>query len=121
MQAQELRARTKKFALDIVRLVESLPRTRVASILGVQLLRSGTSVGANYRAACRGRTPAEFVSKIGIVIEEADESLYWLELLAESGAVKPEMVADLMKEANELVAIFTASSKTVRNRARQGR
>ena len=118
MQAQELRARTKKFALDIVRLVESLPRTRVASILGVQLLRSGTSVGANYRAACRGRTPAEFVSKIGIVIEEADESLYWLELLADSGAVKPEMVADLMKEANELVAIFTASSKTVRNRAR---
>jgi len=77
----DLKKRTKAFALRVIALVESLPRSRTANVIGNQLLRSGTSVGANYRSACRGRSPAEFVSKMGIVEEEADESLFWMELL----------------------------------------
>ena len=83
-----------------------------------QLFRSGTSVGANYRAACRGRSKADFIAKLGVVLEEADESLYWLEILAETQIVKPELVAPLLKEANELVAIFVASLNTARNNQR---
>ena len=84
--------------------------------MGRQVLRSGTSVGANYRAAGRARSKAEFVSKIGIVLEEADETVFWLECLAESGIVKPTMLNDLLAEANELVAIFAASQRTARDR-----
>jgi four helix bundle protein len=82
--------------------------------LGKQILRSGTSVGANYRSACRGRSEADFIAKMGIVEEEADETMYWLELLIESQIVKPELLADLYKEATELTAIFTASTRTAR-------
>lgn len=111
---EELRARTKKFALRIIRLFQKLPRTPEAQILGKQLLRSGTSVGANYRGAGRARSGAEFSAKIGIVLEEADETVFWLECLIEAGIVKPELLSDLLTEANELVAIFAASCRTAR-------
>jgi four helix bundle protein len=91
-----------------------LPRSAEAQILGKQLLRSGTSVGANYRAAGRARSKAEFSAKIGIVVEEADETVFWIECLVESGIVKEELLQDLLKEANELVAIFSALHRTVR-------
>ena len=111
---EELRARTKKFALRIIRLFKSLPRSPEAQVLGKQLLRSGTSVGANYRAAGRARSAAEFSAKIGVVLEEADETVFWLECLVEAGIVKEELLSDLVREANELVAIFAASYHTAR-------
>jgi four helix bundle protein len=113
---EDLRKRTKAFALRIIRLVSALPKDKTGDVIGRQMLRSGTSVGANYRSACRARSKADFASKIGIVEEEADETLYWLELLADSGTVKPSRLADLMREAEELVAIFAASSKTANPR-----
>jgi four helix bundle protein len=114
---EELRARTKKFALRVIRLFKNLPRSSEGQILGRQLLRSGTSVGANYRAAGRARSAAEFSAKIGIVLEEADESVFWLECLIETGIVKRELLQDLLKEANELVAIFAASYRTARGKS----
>src|SRR3954470_4708020 len=100
----ELRARTKNFALRIIRLFKSLPRTGEAQVIGKQLLRSGTSIGANYRAACRARSRAEFIAKLGVVVEEADESIYWIELLGESGALKASRLKELETEAHELTA-----------------
>jgi four helix bundle protein len=114
MDAQELKNRTKQFGLRVIRLVEALPNTRTSNMIGNQLLRSGTSVGANYRAACRGRSRPDFISKVGIAIEEADESIYWMEMLIESGILPEDRLNALMLEANELIAIFTASVKTVR-------
>ncbi len=111
---EELRNRTKRFALRIIRLFRRLPRTTEAQVLGKQLLRSGTSVGANYRATGRARSKAEFVAKMGIVVEEADETVFWLECLIESEIVKRDLLADLLTEANELVAIFAASHRTAR-------
>ncbi|MGZ3300661.1 MAG: four helix bundle protein [Isosphaeraceae bacterium] len=95
--------------------MESLPRTSTGNVIGRQLLRCGTSVGANYRAACRARSSAEFCSKMGIVEEEADESIYWMELLVDANLVAPELMANLINEANELVAIVVASIKTARH------
>src|ERR1039457_4485728 len=100
--SEALKVRTKDFALRVLRLYRSLPRTEEARVLGTQLLRSSTSIGANYRAACRGRSRAEFVAKLGIVLEEADETVFWLELLLEGGIVKSEKLDDLLKEAQEL-------------------
>jgi len=100
--------------MDVISLFRMLPRTEEARIIGRQLLRSGTSVAANYRASCRARSKAEFVSKIGVVVEEADESVLWLELLTETGIVPSERTAALMKEANELLAIFAASYHTAK-------
>jgi four helix bundle protein len=114
MNAEELKDRTKQFGIRVIRLVESLPGSKSVGIIGNQLLRSATSVGANYCAACRGRSKAEFIAKIGICIEEADESHYWMEILAETGLVSEERMTDLMKEASELTAILTASAKTAR-------
>jgi len=114
MNSEELKLRTKKFALEVIRFTESMPRARAADVLAKQLTRSATSIGANYRAACRARSKADFVSKITIVEEEADESLYWLELIADSQLVRSESLSSLMKEANELTAIFTSSGKTAR-------
>ena len=114
MNENELKKRTKQFGLHVIRLVESLPSSQTARTIGNQLLRSGMSVGANYRAACRGRSKADFIAKAGISLEEADECLYWMELLQEAGIVSAEKLKDLMKEADELVAIFTASIKTAR-------
>lgn len=118
MTAEQMKARTKKFALRVIRLVESLPRSRTADTIGRQLLRSGTSVGANYRSACRAKSPADFASKMGIVEEEADESIYWMELLVEGEIVKATRLGPLMKEADEIVAIAVSSIKTTR-RARK--
>jgi four helix bundle protein len=111
----ELRRRTKSFAIRIVNLFRSLPRSPDAQTLGKQLLRSGTSVGANYRAVCRARSQAEFIARMGIVVEEADESVFWLELLGETGVISPTRTQDLLKEANELVRIFGASLRTSKN------
>jgi four helix bundle protein len=112
---EELRGRTKKFALRILRLFRALPRTAEAQVLGKQLLRSGTSVGANYRAAGRSRSKAEFIAKIGIVLEEADETVFWLELLRDGGIMDAKLLESLISEANELAAIFAAAQRTARN------
>jgi four helix bundle protein len=114
MDRQELRDRTKRFALRVMKLTEALPRTTTGRAIGSQLVRSGTSVGANYRAACRGRSRAEFVAKIGTVAEEADESAFWMELIVEGGLLKSDLVEPLRREAEELTAIFTASGRTAR-------
>jgi four helix bundle protein len=112
---QNLQQRTKKFALRIIRLCQALPDDFVSRRIGDQLVRSGMSVGANYRAACRARSSAEFVAKMGIVEEEADETIYWMELLIESGIMKDTELTPLMKEANEIVAMIVASIKTARS------
>jgi four helix bundle protein len=114
MTPEELKKRTKLFSLRIIKFYKNLPKGKEAEIIGKQLLRSGTSVGANYRAACRARSNAEFISKITVVEEEADESVYWIELLIEAGIVKKELLVELLKEANELTAIFTASGNTAK-------
>jgi four helix bundle protein len=100
MTNSELKLRTKKFALRIIKLVQSLPKNKIGDVLGHQLLRSATSVGANYRAACRARSQADFISKITIVEEEADESYYWLELICEAELIEKEKLKDIMKEAD---------------------
>lgn len=112
MTQEEMKARTKKFALRVIRLVESLPDTKTAKVIGNQLLRSGTSVGANYRAACRAKSTADFISKLSIVEEENDESIYWMELLIESETVKENLLQNLMKEADEILSIIVTSIKT---------
>ena len=112
----DLKERTKSFALRIIKVVDALPNTRSANVIGNQLLRSGTSVGSNYRAACRARSTAEFVAKLGIVEEEADECGYWLELLIDSGLMSKVQLGDLIKEADEMVAITVVSIKTARKR-----
>jgi four helix bundle protein len=114
MRTEELKLRTKQFALRVIKLVEPLPKNKIGDVLGKQILRSATSVAANYRAACRARSKADFISKIAIVEEEADESLFWLELIAESGLMNTERLKDLTKEADELTAIFTATGKTAK-------
>ena len=110
--ADELKLRAKKFALRIVKVFQALPRSEDARTLGKQLLRSGTSVAANYRAVCRSRSKAEFVARLGIVVEEIDETVFWLELLVESGIISPARLGDLRREANELLAIFVSSQLT---------
>jgi four helix bundle protein len=110
----QINSRTKNLALEVIRLVQELPRTEAGSILGRQLIRSATSVGANYRAACRGRSRADFVAKIAIAEEECDETQYWLELLNESGMIKADRFKRLHDEANELTAILVSSGKTAK-------
>jgi four helix bundle protein len=112
MDKQQMIGRTKAFAVRVMRLTDSLPRGRSADVVGNQLLRCATSVGANYRAAHRARSKAEFLAKLGIVEEESDEVLYWLELLAESGLIKPSRLASLMKESNEITSIIVAAIRT---------
>jgi four helix bundle protein len=109
MNADDLKKRTKQFALRILKLVAALPNTVEGRAIGGQLVRSGTSVGANYRAACRGRSRAEFIAKLGTVEEEADESAYWLELIIEGELLKPQQVQPLLDEANELTKIMASS------------
>lgn len=115
-RADQLQVRTQEFALRVIRVVEALPQGRAAGVIGHQLIRSGTSVGANYRAACRARSTAEFCSKMGIVEEEADESIYWMELLIGAQLIKRLLLAELMREANEILAMVVASIKTARSR-----
>ena len=110
---KDLRIRTKDFALRIIKLYVSLPRLAVAQTLGNQLLRSGTSVGANYREACRARFNAEFVSKLGDSLKELEETSYWLELFADSGTIRPQRLTLLIDETSQLTAIFTSIAKKV--------
>ena len=111
MSHKDLRERTKQFTLKIIKLVASLPRTREADLIGRQLMKAGTSAGVNYREANRARSKAEFRAKIGIVEQESDESLYWLEILKESGIAKGKLLDELLVEADERVAIFTTIGK----------
>ena len=111
-KSAELQQRTKSFALGVLKLIEHLPNSIGGRILANQLTRSGTSVGANYRAACRARSRAEFASKLGTVAGEADESLYWLELIRDGNFVPAKKLASLISEADELTAIFTAGRRT---------
>jgi len=114
MTPDELKYRTKQFGLAVIRFTESLPKTQTARVIGNQLLRCGTSVGANYRAACRARSKAEFIAKLGVVEDEADEAGYWLELLKELKLAKQGEVQKLLEEADELVAIISTFRKTAR-------
>lgn len=114
--AEVIRNRTKKFVVDNIRFYRTLPKTEEAKIIGRQLLRSSSSVGANYRAACRARSKAEFHSKLSIVVEEADESLFWMEVLVEAEVVKQSELAYLTDEANQILKIAAASRKTVSNK-----
>ncbi|SRR5713226_6987327 len=113
-QAEQLKARTKQFAIRVVRLFRTLPKTDEARVIGKQVLRSGTSVAANYRAVCRARSQAEFIAKIGVVVEEIDETVFWIELLADTEIIRSERIAELLTEANELLAIFAASLRTAK-------
>lgn len=128
MNSKDLQHRTKKFALDIIKLTEHLPNNRVGWTFTDQIVRSSTSVAANYRAVCRARSDKEFISKIGIVIEEADETLFWLEMIYDSGIMNDDLstiqnqksaIINQKIEANELVSIFVASAKTVEARLNQ--
>lgn len=114
MNAEQMKDRTRAFALRVVKLVEALPEARTAAVLGKQLLRCGTAVGANYRAACRARTRKDFIAKLGVVEEECDETMYWIELLVETGIVGADRVAALLKEADELLSIIVATIKKAR-------
>jgi four helix bundle protein len=109
VNAIELKQRTKLFALRVMKLVDALPHTRSGNAIGNQLVRSGTSVGANYRASCRARSKAEFIAKIGVVEEEADESGFWMELIVDGGLLPTSKVSALLQEASELTAIMAAS------------
>ncbi len=115
-QAEALKDRTKQFALRIIRVIRSMPAGSEGRIIGNQLLRSGMSVAANYRAVCRARSRPEFLAKLAIVIEEADESAFWLELLVDAGLIPDRKLKDLRSEANQLVAIFNASRTTAKKR-----
>lgn len=117
-KSTDLRVRTKEFAIRVIRLVDSLPNRRSCEVIGKQLLRCATSVGANYRAACRGRSTAEFCAKLGIVEEEADESAYWMELLIEAGVIRQELIDELLTEAREITAMIVASIRTARASSR---
>ena len=114
MKADELKIRTKEFAKRVIKLCRRLPRTEEGYLIRRQIFRSGTSVGANYRAACRARSRADFVSKIGIVLEEADETLYWLEIIVETEILAKKLLGPLMQENDELVSIFVASLNTAK-------
>jgi four helix bundle protein len=113
-RVRELQDRTKQFAVEIVRFFSRLPKSEEARTIGRQLLRSGTSVAANYRAACRARSAPDFISKISIVLEEADETLFWLELLVDAKITDAQLIAKLTCECNELVKIFSASLTTAK-------
>ena len=112
----QLKPRTKQFGIRVIRLTDALPRTIAGQVIGRQLLRSALSVGANYRATCRAKSRRDFVSKMGIVLEEIDESLYWMEMLVEAGIIKKERLAGLMDEADQITAMATASIKTARGK-----
>ena len=116
MNEQQFKTRTKQLALRVIRLVESLPNTKTADVIGKQLLRSATSVGANYRSACRSKSTADLIAKLSIVEEEADETLYWLELLIASRLITVEKLNNLMQETSEILAMTVASIKTLRQK-----
>jgi four helix bundle protein len=116
MNQEQMKSRTKEFAKEVINLCRQLPATQEGRLIGNQFFRAGTSVGANYRAACRARSKADFISKLSIVLEETDESLYWLEILGESRIVTSSLLTKLTKEANEFMAIFISSLNTAKKR-----
>jgi len=116
MNQNYLKEKTKSFALEIIKLIESLPRGRTTDVIGKQLLDAGTSVGANYRVAYRARLPEDFISKMGIVEEEADETIYWMELLIESGLVQKQDLTHLLDGANQILAMNVSSIKTAKRK-----
>lgn len=111
---KDLKDRTKAFALRVIKMSDALPRTRAANVITNQILRSATSMAANYRAVGRARSKAEFVSKLGIVVEEADETVFWLEMLADIGIVSQQKMGNMLDEANQLMLIFSASRRTAK-------
>ena len=115
MTPKQLKDRTKRFAIDVIRFCHHLPTTLEGKAVAAQIVRCGTSVGANYRASCRARSRAEWIAKLGIVEEEADETLFWLEVAVETGLVHADKAKALLKEADELTAIFVASLKTAKS------
>lgn len=117
MTEAEFKARTKQIAVRVIRLIESLPKTTAATVIGRQLLRSGTSLGANYRTACRAKSTADIIHKLSIVEEEADESIYWIELLIETGIEKESRLRSLISEIDEIVAMTVSSIKTLKLKA----
>jgi four helix bundle protein len=119
MNAEEMKTRTKEFAKDIINLCRKLPNNREGRLIGNQVFKSGTSVAANYRAACRGRSKAEFIAKLGIVEEEADETLFWLEIIEEMNIYDPSSVDSLMQECDEIIAIMVSSVKTAKRTRKQ--
>jgi len=114
MNAEEMKKRTKEFAKRVIKVCRELPKTEEGRLIRNQLFRSGTSVGSNYRAACRGRSKADFVSKLGIVLEETDETLYWFELVVETDIMKAARLVPIMNESKQLIAIFVASLNTAK-------
>jgi len=116
MTEQEFKKRTKDIAIRIIKLVDSLPGSKSSEVIGKQLLRSGTSVGANYRAACRAKSTADLLHKLSIVEEEADESLYWMELLIDAKIMPENKLAILMNDLNEIIAMIVASIRTMRSK-----
>ena len=114
MDAEDIKARTKNFALRVIQLSGSLPKNTPGQVMGRQVLRAATSVGANYRAALRARSKTEFIAKLGVVVEEADECCYWLDLIIESDLVKKHRLQDLLSEANQLTALFVATIKSAK-------
>jgi four helix bundle protein len=121
MDKIELKRRTQRFAVDVIKFIGTLPNGRALNVLSNQLLRSSSSIGANYRSACKGKSSADFINKIVICEEEADESIYWLDLLIESELVNPELLTSLKKESTELTAIFTAIGKTAKENQRRNK
>lgn len=116
MDEKTFKARTKNLAVAIIKLTDALPQSRAADVIARQIIRSGTSIGANYRAACRAKSTADMIDKMKIVEEETDETAYWLEILVETGAVTQEQINEIYKETNEFLVITVASIKTLRNR-----
>ena len=114
MDEKAFKARTKQLALRVIRMVGTLPKDKTADVIGRQILRAATSVGANYRAACRAKSEADMIAKLSIVEEKADETLYWLELLVESGLVSESLLSPLMQETDEIIAMVVSSIKTLR-------
>ena len=121
MDEKTFKLRTKKLAVAIIKQVDKLPRSLATDVIARQLVRSGTSIGANYRAACRAKSTADMINKLKIVEEESDETQYWLELLAEAGLASENQLADLYKETDEILAMTVSSIKTLRNRTSQSK
>ena len=119
MTKEEMKRRTKEFAKEIIKLCRSLPKNREGRLIGEQIFRSGTSIAANYRAACRARSTAEFISKMGIVEEEADETLFWLEIIQEMDVMKTELLQAIIKENDEIISIVVSSIKTAKQKRQQ--
>ena len=120
-KTEQLKRRTKQFGLRAIRVVQALPNGKVADVIGRQLLRAATSVGANYRSALRGRSTAKFLSRLGVVEEKTDESPYWMEMLVEADLIGQQRLTALMKEANEIASIIVAAIKTTRSRHRRAK